>query len=149
MRTNITINIGLETKDGNPVELHRAIHEIERAGIAILASGVVAGEWEGKQEQTLVVSGLAYDSYELKPRLYVASRLLSQHCIAVWFNGKGELIGDNPQGFAFDPELFHFHPRETKTPLDVACDDAWDKRHVPELSPCQAIQKAAFEKFNR
>jgi hypothetical protein len=114
MKTNIILNIGLETSAGNPVEIHNAIHEVERAGITILASGVVTGQWEGKEEQTLIICGLAYDSYELKPRLYSATRALSQHCIAIWKDGKGELIGDTD--WSFDASLFHFHPREEKAP---------------------------------
>ena len=131
MKTNIVLNIGLESIQGNPVEIHQAIHEIERAGVTCLASGVVRGQWEGKEEQTLVISGLAYDSPELKPRLYLASRALSQHCVAVWKDGKGELIGDNPNGWSFDPELFHFHPREVK----------------PQESDCQAMQTKHLAKL--
>ena len=127
MKTNIILNIGLESSNGTPVELHHAIHEIERAGITCLASGVVRGQWEGREENTLVISGLAMESPELRPRLYSASRALSQHCIALWMNGAGGLIGDNPAGYAFNADLFHFHPRES----------------APELSPCQSIQAAA------
>ena len=121
MKTNITINIGLESSTGKAVEIHHAIHEIERAGITCLASGIVTGEWEGKEEQTLVICGLAMESLELRPRLYSASRALSQHCIALWMNGAGELIGEETN-FKFDPTLFHFHPRESKAPeSDCEC----------------------------
>lgn len=111
MKTNITLNIGLTYP---AIELHDAIHEIERAGITILASGVVHGTWEGKEEQTLVLQGLAFESLELNARLYCATRALSQHSIAVWHNGAGNLVGENPQGYTFNPELFHFHAREEK-----------------------------------
>jgi hypothetical protein len=143
MKTNIVLNIGLESVQGNPVELHHAIHEIERAGITCLASGVVRGQWEGREEQTLVISGLAYDSPELIPRLYCASRALSQHCIALWKDGKGELIGEETN-FKFDPELFHFHPREPK-PVEYTAEDA--KRHTKlEESECERIQRIHREK---
>ena len=110
MKTLTVLNIGLETTKGNRVEIHHAINEIQRAGLQVMTSCVVHGMWEGKPEETLVVSGLAYDSPELRPRLYSASRALSQHCIAVYANGKGELIGDNPNAYEFDLSLFHFHP---------------------------------------
>jgi hypothetical protein len=110
MKKHIVINIGLETIQGTPVEIHHAIDEIARAGIAILASGVVAGEWEGKTEQTLVVCGQVFDSPLLHGRLFAVASALSQHCIAVWSNGWGELIGPETN-FKFDSELFHFQPR--------------------------------------
>lgn len=109
MRTSITLNIGLSLP---PVEIHSAIAEIQRAGITILASGIVSGEWNGKPEQTLVVQGLALESPELRPRLYCASRALNQDCIAVFSNGLGELIGDTAQ--VFNAEYFHFHAREER-----------------------------------
>ena len=132
MKTNIILNIGLESTTGNPVELHHAIHEIERAGITCLASGVVRGQWEGREENTLVISGLAMESPELRPRLYSASRALSQHCIALWMNGAGELIGEETN-FKFDPSLFHFHPRESKAPE----------------SDCECIQRIHREKASQ
>lgn len=144
MKTNIVINIGLIDTSGNPVELHRAIHEIERAGITLLASGVVTGEWEGKPEQTLVLCGLAFPSPELKPRLYSATRALSQHCIAVWQDGKGELIGEDTS-WKFDPELFHFHPRESQD-ADFRLGESgrfYDEKNgsvVSPLSECEAVQ---------
>ena len=110
MKTLLVLNIGLENTKGNRVQLHHAINEIQRAGLQVMTSCVVHGEWEGKAEETLVVSGLAYDSPELRPRLYSASRALSQHAIACYANGKGELIGDNPNNYEFDLALFHFHP---------------------------------------
>lgn len=145
MKANITLNIGLETCTGNPVEIHHAIHEIERAGVTLLASGVVLGEWEGKQEQTLVLQGLAFDSPELLPRLYLASRALSQHCIAIWHNGKGELIGDNPAKWDFDADLFHFHAREPRAEILAAIADC-------DLSECERIQakhKAKADKLDK
>lgn len=114
MKTNIVINIGLNTINGSPVELHHALNEIARAGVTILASGIVTGEWEGKPEQTLVVEGIAFESPELRPRLYAAATALSQHCIAVWKDGAGDLVGDNPNLWTFNPELFHFHCRENR-----------------------------------
>ena len=109
MKTNITINIGLSLP---PIQVHHAIAEIQRAGVTILASGIVSGEWEGKPEQTLVIQGLALESPELRPRLYCASRALNQDCIAIYSNGLGELIGDTAQ--VFNPDFFHFHAREEK-----------------------------------
>jgi hypothetical protein len=124
MKTNIIINIGLVTIQGNPVQIHHAIDEIARAGITILTSGVVLGKWEEPEEQTLVVSGLAFDSAGVRPLLLCVSRTLSQDCIAIWEDGSGELIGDNPQGYNFDPVFFHFPAREAK----------------PALSECQGVQ---------
>jgi hypothetical protein len=114
MKTTIILNIGLTDKNNSPVELHNATHAVENAGVSILSSSVVAGEWKGKPEQTLVIGGLALASDELTRRIYAASVQLSQHCIAVWHNGLGELIGDNPEGWSFDAELFHFHAREAR-----------------------------------
>jgi hypothetical protein len=146
MKTNVTLNIGLETAQGNPVELHQAIREIERAGVTILASGIVTGQWEGKAEQTLVIQGLAFDSPELSPRLYVVSRALSQHCIAVHWNGKGELIGDNPEGYTFNNDLFHFHAREEKTgavklKIDIRGDDCLSGTFKGSRQACATIKQ--------
>ena len=113
MKTNITINIGLSLP---PIQVHSAIHEVERAGITILASGIVSGQWDGKEEQTLVIQGLALESPELRPRLYCAARALNQECIAIWSNGRGELIGDTTQ--EFNPDYFHFHAREEREESD-------------------------------
>ena len=113
MKTNITLNIGLTYP---PIQIHSAIAEIQRAGITILASGIVAGEWEGKPEQTLVIQGLALESPELRPRLYCASRALNQECIAIWSNGLGELIGNTNQ--KFDADYFHFHAVESDSEND-------------------------------
>jgi hypothetical protein len=107
MKKHITINIGLETIQGDRLDIHHAIREIERAGVSITVSGVVAGEWEGKPEQTLVIGGWVASSPELWERLCAASRALNQAAIAVWRDGLGELIGDTAA--PFNSELFHFH----------------------------------------
>jgi hypothetical protein len=152
MKTLLVLNIGLENIKGNRVQIHRIIHEIERAGLLLLTSCVVRGQWEGKAEETLVVSGLAYDSPELRPRLYCASRALSQHAIACYANGKGELIGDNPQGYEFDLEKFHFHPERkpvipfgepevpTAEQITTLHAEILAAAYPAKLSECQAMQ---------
>lgn len=111
MRTLITLNVGLDTIQGNQVQIHHAISAIQACGVSLVASGIVQGEWEGKPEQTLVLQGLVSDASAVgfRAQLYLAAKLLSQHCIAIYHDGAGELIGPNSQGWKFDESLFHFH----------------------------------------
>lgn len=128
MKTLITLNIGLTTTKKTRVDIHHAISAIVACGVSVTSSAVVNGEWEGKPEQTLFIQGFVQDPHGIgfRAQLYLASRLLSQHCLALWFDGKGELIGDNPDKWEFDASLFHFHPE--------------GKRPELPLSECQAIQ---------
>lgn len=112
MKTLVTINIGLETTAQTRVDVHHALGAIAACGVSITTSAVVNGEWEGKPEPCLFVQGFVQDplGVAFRAQLYLASRLLSQHVIALYFDGRGELLGENPEGWTFDAELFHFHP---------------------------------------
>jgi hypothetical protein len=112
MKTLITLNVGLETNIGTRLDVHIVIYTLAACGLSITTSGIVAGEWEGKEEQTLVVQGLVSDPAAFETSLGFASILLGQDCIAFFCNGLGVLVGKNPQGYAFDTDLFHFHPRQ-------------------------------------
>lgn len=127
MKSLITLNIGLTTTAQTRVDVHRALGAIAACGVSITTSAVVNGEWEGKPEPCLFIQGFIPDplGVAFRAQLYLASRLLSQHCIALYFDGKGELIGENPEGWTFNAELFHFHPEGNPR---------------PQLSECQAIQ---------
>ncbi len=133
MKTLIILNIGLETTRNTRVDVHHAISAVIACGVSITASAVVNGEWNGKPEPCLFVQGFVADPFAVgfRAQLYLASRLLSQHVIALYHDGKGELIGDNPEGWTFDAGLFHFHPEGKR----------------PELSECQAIQKETAERI--
>ena len=139
MKTLVTINIGLKTTSNTRVDVHHALGAVAACGVSITTSAVVTGEWDGKPEPCLFVQGFVADPLGMafRAQLYLASRLLSQHVIAVYFDGRGDLIGDNPEGWEFDAELFHFHP-SPRIPLNA------DK--VP-LSECQAIQKETAERL--
>lgn len=134
MKTLVIINIGLETTAQTRVDIHHALSAITACGVSITTSAVVNGQWEGKPEPCLFVQGFVADPFAVgfRAQIYLASRLLSQHVIALYHDGKGELIGDNPEGWEFNPELFHFHP----SPV----------REAP-LSECQAIQKETAERI--
>lgn len=112
MKSLIILNIGLETTRNTRVDIHHALSAVTACGVSITASAVVNGEWEGKHEPCLFVQGFVADTLAVgfRAQLYLASRLLSQHVIALYSDGRGELIGDNPEGWTFDAELFHFHP---------------------------------------
>lgn len=130
MKTLVILNIGLETTKQTRVDVHHALGAIAACGVSITTSAVVNGEWEGKPEPCLFVQGFVADALAVgfRAQLYLASRLLSQHVIALYHDGRGELIGDNPEGWTFDASLFHFHPEGKPAPAKVP------------LSPCQAIQ---------
>lgn len=127
MKTLVTLNIGLNTVNNTRVDVHHALGAVIACGVSITSSAVVNGQWEGKPEPCLFVQGFVADplSVSFRAQLYLASRLLSQHVIALYSDGRGELIGDNPEGWEFNAELFHFHPAPVRK---------------PELSECQAIQ---------
>lgn len=133
MKTLVTINIGLETTRNTRVDIHHALSAVTACGVSITASAVVNGEWDGKPEPCLFVQGFVADPFAVgfRAQLYLASRLLSQHVIALYHDGHGELIGDNPEGWTFDAGLFHFHPEPIRAPL----------------SECQAIQKETAERI--
>lgn len=128
MRTLVTLNIGLNTVNNTRVDVHRALGAIAACGVSITTSAVVNGEWEGKPESCLFVQGFVADplGVAFRAQLYLASRLLSQHVIALYSDGRGELIGDNPGGWKFEEDKFHFHP-EKRVRLDTP------------LSECQTL----------
>lgn len=134
MKTLITINIGLETVANTRLDLHHALGALTACGVSITTSAVVAGEWQGKAEQTLFVQGFVQDPYALgfRAQLYLASRLLSQHCIAIYCDGKGELIGDT--AFEFDAELFHFHPEKSRWEIPSPSDADIAAAHARSLA---------------
>lgn len=136
MKSLIIINIGLETTKQTRVDIHHALSAITACGVSITSSAVVDGQWEGEPEPCLFVQGFVADplSVSFRAQLYLASRLLSQHVIAIYFDGRGELIGDNLKGWTFEENKFHFHP----SPV----------REAP-LSECQAIQKETAERLAR
>jgi len=141
MKTLITINIGLETTAQTRVDVHHALGAIAACGVSITTSAVVNGEWEGKPEPCLFVQGFVADplGVAFRAQIYLASRLLSQHVIALYSDGRGELIGDNPEGWEFNAELFHFHP-EKRVRLDVGA--------LPcQYSEYQAIQAETAERI--
>ena len=149
MKTLITLNIGLNTIANTRVDLHHAIGAIQACGVSLTASAVVNGEWEGKPEQTLFLQVFVVDPYAVgfRAQLYLASRLLSQHCFALYCDGKGDLIGDNPERWEFDAALFHFHAEGNPRPQLSECQaiQAEHARKIAErskvqLSPCQSIQ---------
>lgn len=135
MKTLVILNIGLETTRNTRVDVHHAISAVIACGVSITSSAVVNGEWNGKPEPCLFVQGFVADPFAVgfRAQLYLASRLLSQHVIALYHDGHGELIGDNPEGWTFDAGLFHFHPE--------------GKRPELQLSECQAIQSETAERI--
>lgn len=153
MKSLIIINIGLTTKENTRLDIHRAIGAIAACGVSITTSAVVQGEWEGKPEPCLFIQGFVADPLAVgfRAQLYLAARLLSQHVITLYHDGKGELIGDNPEGWTFDAELFHFHPDCGAKQREAARRAAIAETHrdaveyfscpeTPPLSECQAIQ---------
>lgn len=141
MKSLIIINIGLETTRNTRVDIHHALSAVIACGVSITSSAVVNGQWEGKPEPCLFVQGFVADplSVSFRAQLYLASRLLSQHVIALYSDGRGELIGENPEGWEFNAELFHFHP-EKRVRLDVGA--------LPcQYSECQAIQAETAERI--
>lgn len=141
MKSLIILNIGLETTKQTRVDVHHALGAVIACGVSITTSAVVNGEWDGKPEPCLFIQGFVADplSVSFRAQLYLASRLLSQHVIALYSDGRGELIGDNPEGWKFDSELFHFHP-EKRVRLDVGA--------LPcQYSECQAIQAETAERI--
>lgn len=145
MKTLVTFNIGLTTCNNTRLDVHHALGAIQACGVSITTSAVVNGEWQGKAEQTLFIQGFVADPYAVgfRAQLFLASRLLSQHCIALWVDGKGELFGENPDCYAFDSALFHFHPEGNKGQSE------WPFKTAKELqlSECQAIQKEHAERL--
>lgn len=139
MKTLITLNIGLNTVNNTRVDVHHALGAIAACGVSITTSAVVNGEWEGKPEPCLLIQGFVTDplGVAFRAQLYLASRLLSQHVIALYFDGRGELIGENPEGWTFDEELFHFHPEGKRG------QSAWPFKTAEEiyLSDCRVSQK--------
>ena len=135
MKALIILNIGLTTKENNRLDIHRALGAVAACGVSITSSAVVSGEWEGKPEPCLFVQGFVADPFAVgfRAQLYLASRILSQHVIAVYHNGRGELVGENPEGWTFDPALFHFHPE--------------GKRPELQLSECQRVQRETAERL--
>lgn len=129
MKTLITLNIGLTTTTQTRVDIHHALCAIAACGVSITASAVVNGEWNGKPEPCLFVQGFVADPHGVtfRAQLFLASRLLSQHCIAIYFDGRGELVGDNPEKWEFNPALFHFHPegRAASQGIPAEVIDGW------------------------
>lgn len=141
MKSLIVLNIGLETTKQTRVDIHHALSAVIACGVSITASAVVNGEWNGKPEPCLFIQGFVADPLAVgfRAQLYLASRLLSQHVIALYSDGRGELIGENPEGWEFDAEIFHFHP-EKRVRLDVGA--------LPcQYSECQAIQAETAERI--
>ena len=153
MKTLIILNIGLTTKENNRLDVHRALGAVAACGVSITTSAVVNGEWEGKPESCLFVQGFVADPLAVgfRAQLYLAARLLSQHVIALYHDGKGELIGENPERWTFDESLFHFHPdcgakqRESARRAAIAethrdAVEYFSRPETPQLSECQSIQ---------
>ena len=153
MKTLIILNIGLTTKENNRLDVHRALGAVAACGVSITTSAVVNGEWEGKPESCLFVQGFVADPLAVgfRAQLYLAARLLSQHVIALYHDGKGELIGENPERWTFNAELFHFHPdcgakqREAARRAAIAethrdAVEYFSRPETPPLSECQSIQ---------
>lgn len=136
MKTLIILNIGLETTRNTRVDVHHALSAVAACGVSITTSAVVNGEWDGKPEPCLFVQGFVADPFAVgfRAQLYLASRLLSQHVIALYHDGRGELIGENPEGWEFNAALFHFHPEPVRKPEEP-------------LSECQAIQAEHAERI--
>lgn len=99
----ITLNIGLETLQGNTLEVDCALSAIAACGVSIDSSHVVTGTWKGKEEQTLVIRGRT-NNQQIAECLALAAVILCQDCIAATI---GNLYGPNLNGYDFDPELFH------------------------------------------
>lgn len=152
MKTLITLNIGLNSINNTRVDVHHALGAIAACGVSITTSAVVAGEWEGKFEPCLFVQGFVTDPHGIafRAQLYLAARLLSQHVLALYFDGKGELVGPNPEGWTFDADLFHFHP-VPRVPVDADDERRWNGLDVSalphQLSECQAIQRETAERL--
>ena len=137
MKTLVTINVGLTTKEATRLDIHRALDAVAACGVSVTVSAVVNGEWEGKPEPCLFIQGFVSDPHAplFRARLALASQVLSQHCLALYCDGKGELIGCDPS-WQFDESLFHFHPEGNTREIAA-----------PPQSECQRIQAETAERL--
>jgi len=94
---NIKLNIGLLTTERQPVSVRYALNLLTACGITITDNTVALGEWDGKPEPTLVVSGvIPAEHFEaLHASLETAAGLLCQDCIAYKVGPTGALAWRN------------------------------------------------------
>lgn len=143
MKNTFQINIGLNTSNNNPVEIHRLLQDLRAAGLHNINSRIALGYWQGQPECTLVAEclfaiPLCHPEARLAIRVSIA-RIAEQHgqeCIALlWPEGHGELV---PSVGDFDPNQFRpvYPPEETPAPAPApACDCAGDLRAVTCPTP--------------
>ena len=114
MKNTITLNIGTATNDGGNLTIPEIATALRRAGLVLTSARIVTGQWEGKEETTLVVEclpALPICHAECRAAVTVGiaklARELRQTCIAVrWPEGHGELC-PNVSGQPFNPDFFH------------------------------------------